>query len=229
MTPYVNLLDGKMERLYISMYPDEHLKGGKLDLVYRPTHEYLGAFTIDRIIEIWNMDTKSFYKMLLGIPYFRLPRNGTYDFMVSGHYADCEDWYKRTFLGVTERFIKKYKLPRLYEEIPYDYLKFIRNERVTRGGLNLRCDFNETQTFRMSGPYSDFAVEVVDILYDFEGHTKLELFQSLRDYVDVYCFLDILSAFKKNGIRGIGEMKRLRRKQIAKMLVNTINSWKVTL
>lgn len=228
MTPYVNRVDGKLERFYISMYPEQS-RGKKIELVYRPTHEYLGSFIPDKVIELWSMDTKTFYKMLMGIPYFRLPKNGTYDFLGAGHYAEYEERYERTFLNVTEQFIKKYKLPRLYEDIPYEYMKFIRNERMTRGGLNLRCEFNETQSFQMSGPYAEFARELIDAIYDFEGHTKTELFQSLQEYVDIYCFSGILNALRKNGVHGIKEMKQLRRKDIAKMLVMLIDGWKVVL
>lgn len=228
MIPYVNRSDGMLERLYISMYPEQG-KRSKLDLVYRPTHEYMGSYTPQEIVTIWNMDTKSFYRMLLDRRYFRIPKNGTYDFMGAGHFQEYEERYERTFLSVTEQFIKKHRLPRLYEDIPYEYIAHIRNERVSRGGLRLRCDFNETKSFSMSGPYAGFARELIDAIYDFEGHTKMELFHSLQEYVDLYCFASIISALKKRNVNGIADMKKLSRKKLAKILVNTIDGWKVVL
>lgn len=226
MLPYVNLQDGWPERLYISEYPESVKHRPKLMLVYRPTHEFMGCYTPKEIVAFWRMDTESFYLRLMDNHYFRLPRNGNYDFMVSGYYASCESSYERVYLLCTEQFRKKYRLPHLYEAIPYDFMRHIRNERVIRTGRNLTCVFNETEQFTMSGKWADWADEFLDALVNFEGHTKVDLFKHMREFGSIDIFKDILATLRNNNVHGITELKQLSKKQLARILVNAINSWK---
>ena len=132
MYPYVNIVDGKLERLYVE--PCGGKLDGKLTVVYRPTHHFMGCYTVKEVVAMWNMTTKQFYRMVSEDTWFRLPKNGTYDFMVANYYSECEEAYKNRFLTFTEAFVKKHRLKRLYEEVPYDYLRMIKRERKTLGG-----------------------------------------------------------------------------------------------
>lgn len=221
MTPYVNIVNGKPERFYI-----QEPSGGSFVLVYRPTHSMVGCFSEKEILRLWRMNTEEFYAFILDNIWFRLPKNGNYDFMFSGNYKSCEENYERRYLAFTEKFIKKHSLPRLYEEIPYGYIQHIKQERRTMGGELVRCSFNETQEFTVSGECSEFAELLFDRIYKFKGHTKVELYRTLNDLIDVNLFIQVLRIFRRNGVPGISALKRLHKKDIARMLVIAMNKWR---
>lgn len=223
MLPRVNVDGGIMDRLYISEY---EITNKKLMLVYRPTHEFIGMFTPKQIIALWQSSCEQFYKYVMKNSYFRLPRNGTFDFMPERGYENAESAYERIYLPTTEKFRKKYKLKPLREAIPYDFIKYIKSERRTVCGQYLSCEFNETENIRLFGEYAWWAEELFDKIQSFEGHTKVELFLWLREYVGVDLFIDVLQTFKKHGIYGIAELKKVTRKELAKMFVTQINYWK---
>lgn len=220
MIPYVNIVNGKPERLYI-----QESSGQGYILTYRPTHYTMGIFSAKDILKFWKMSTEEFYAFVTRDKWFRLPKRGVYDFMMNGYYKSCESSYEKEHLRFTDFFAKSYNLTRLHEAIPYDYINYLRRERCTIGGQFVTCTFDETDDFVIDGLYADFADELFYRLESFDGHTKVELYNYLRDLISVELFSEILEIFKSNGINGISALKHTDIKTIAKLLVRRMNKW----
>lgn len=218
---YRNIADGKMERLYV-----QDAGNDKFILVYRPTHYTIGVLSKQEVLRYWKMDTEEFYASVTRNKWFRLPKNGNYDLMQAGVYDACEKSYVRVHSKFTDDFARRNKVDRLYEDVPFDFIEYLRSERRIVGGLVVQCEFDETQEFGVYGEQAEFAETFFERIYSFNGHTKVELYKHLCDLVDSGLFVECLRLLKKRGVTGITALKAMSKKEIAETFVHNMNRWR---
>lgn len=115
-----------MERLYLA------ITGDSATIHHRPTHEFIACGNVkdmtSKVKELLKMSTKEFYEYLVkNVNYIRL--EGKTHKTYKHNEAEQEDWYKKAWLQGTNLLLKKNKIKMVDEEVPYEYIDQLLDER----------------------------------------------------------------------------------------------------
>lgn len=124
------------------------------------------------------------------------------------------EWNRRlgaVMMGYAEEWWDEfgYESTSQYEDDIMEYIELGKQSKIY-SGLNVKVKYTESEeVFSIEGRWGEWLGDLVDAFMEFDGYTKVELYNQVSDYIDVSCLNDVFAKLRERGIKGIKQMKRM--------------------
>lgn len=157
-------------------------------------------------------------------------RYGTPDEMFFFMTSNCQDGARqgKRMLEIQDEYWEELWDSEYIEQYYPDINSAIRTGKKTRiyAGTNVTVTVNEEEEyFFVDGRWAAWFEEFVANCMNFDGYTKQEFYESIKDDCDIYCVNQIFGKLKKMGVKGIKQMKKLDMYKWTHVLAPLVNDW----
>ena len=116
-----------MERIYLSV------AGDSISVYHRPTHQLIAIGNARKIaIVVKNLlkkSTEDYYKWLINDCKLKPKLEGKKNKAYLGDLKDKEEWFEKAWIIGTNKFLKKYHLKQVNEDIPFELIDDLIEQR----------------------------------------------------------------------------------------------------
>ena len=156
-----------MNRIYLAV------TGDSVSVYHRPTHQLINIGSIKEmkafVKSVLSLDTKEYYTWLINRCRFKVALEGRKRKDYIANVKESEDWYKGAWKSTTEKFLNKYHLKNIIEEVPFELIDKLKEEKEAR---EHRESLLDARPINEDSDKSKKAVKLVKVVKDSKPKKK---------------------------------------------------------